>query len=103
MRLDRITPDVHAQKNADGSSVVRRMRARDQVPLDADLVVMISLNATMKRVISSGVPIETRSDSLSGGNGRPTIKPFFRNSAMIGTTGFFRCTMKKLVSEGMVS
>ena len=42
-----------------------------------DFAGKISLNAFMKRSISSGVPTETRRCVVIGGNGRPTRTPFF--------------------------
>ena len=62
---------------------------------------MISRKATMKRCISSSVPIDTRRWSSIGGKGRPTSTPFFRNSSITGTTGRRMCVMKKFVYDGI--
>src|SRR4051812_9766071 len=63
----------------------------------------ISLNAVMNRAISSAVPIETRMCVVIGGNGRPTWTFFSRNSWITGWISRLMLTMKKFVSDGIVS
>src|SRR5207302_9491712 len=65
-----------------------------------DLAGKISLNAVMKRDISSAVPIDTRMCFVIGGNGRPTATFFAANSWITGGTSRPMATMKKFVSDG---
>ena len=68
-------------------AVANRQRPTKMAPDEAvvfDFCGKISLNAFMKRSISSAVPMDTRMCVVIGGNGRPTATCFLRNSSMTG-------------------
>ena len=61
----------------------------------------ISRRAAWNALVSSGVPIETRSQLESEGNFRPTRILRSRNFSMTVPTSFPTSTMTKLVSDGI--
>lgn len=52
--------DVRSRPQSKGGAVLAPRPHEDQEPAPADIVVMMSWNAFMKRPISSSVPIDTR-------------------------------------------
>src|SRR4051812_8909891 len=69
---DKLVQPRFAEPPPQGEPSLAALALADQPPAALVPFTMISLNACVKRAISSAVPIDTRRCSVMGGNGRPT-------------------------------